>query len=280
MSVVRIVIVNYRTAGLVVDCLRSLAGEVAAEPDCGVVVVDNASGDGSAEALRRAIDAEGWGAWVELVPLDRNLGFSGGNNAALRPLLASSRPPDYVLLLNPDTYVPPGAVRALREFMERRPDVGVAGSRLEQPDGEPQRSAFRFPSVASELEGGLRLRVVARLLHRQVVGPPVRSEPHQTDWVSGASMLVRRAVFESIGLLDDDYFLYFEEVDFCRRLAAGWPCWYVPVSRVVHLVGQSLGVTGAGLAAARAALLVRVPPALLPARTTGGSTPCLPTSPG
>jgi GT2 family glycosyltransferase len=244
MSVVRIIIVNYRTAGLVVECLRSLAAEVAAEPDCRVVVVDNASGDGSAEAIGRAVEENGWGAWVELQPLGQNRGFAAGNNHALRPLLAAPRPPDHVLLLNPDTVVRPGAVRELAAFLEARPDVGLAGSRLEDPDGTPQRSAFRFHTAASEFEGGLRLGLVSRLLRRRVVAPPPRPEPHPADWVAGASLLVRRAVFESVGLLDEGYFLYFEEVDFCRRArAAGWPCWYVPASRVVHLVGQSSGVT-------------------------------------
>ncbi len=160
--------------GAVVDCLRSLAPEVAEQPDCRVVVVDNASGDDSARTLQDAIESEGWGTWAEVLLLERNLGFSGGNNAALRPLLASPRPPDYVLLLNPDTWVRPGAVRALIEFMERRPDVGVAGSRLECPDGEVQNSAFRFHTATSEFERGLRLGLVTRLLRRWVVAPPAR----------------------------------------------------------------------------------------------------------
>src|SRR5262249_13663738 len=118
MLVLRIVIVNYRTPGLVVDCLRSLAEEVRAEPNCRDALVENASGDGSAEMIGGAIKSEGWG-WAELLVLERNLGFAGGNNAALRPLLAEARPPDYILLLNPDTVVRPGAVRALVDFLER-----------------------------------------------------------------------------------------------------------------------------------------------------------------
>jgi GT2 family glycosyltransferase len=243
MVVLRIVIVNYRTPGLVVDCLRSLVEEVRTEKDCRVVVVENASGDNSAETIGNAIRAEGW-SWAELMVLDRNLGFAGGNNAALRPLLASPQPPDYILLLNPDTVVRPGAVRALVDFMERHPRVGIAGSRLEDPDGTPQRSAFRFPTFWSEFEGGVRIGFVSRILRGRLVAPPVEERPHQTDWLAGASMLVRRAVFESVGLMDDRYFLYYEEVDFClRSRRAGWPCWYVPSSRVVHLVGQASGVT-------------------------------------
>lgn len=243
MVVLRIVIVNYRTPGLVVDCLRSLVEEVRAETDCRVVVVENASGDGSAETIGNAIKSEGWD-WAELLVLDRNLGFAGGNNAALRPLLAAPQRPDYILLLNPNTVVRPGAIRALVNFMEQHPRVGIAGSRLEDPDGTPQRSAFRFPTVWSEFEGGVRLGFVSRILQGRLVAPPVEERPHPTDWLAGASMLIRRAVFDAIGLMDDRYFLYYEEVDFClRSRRAGWPCWYVPSSRVVHLVGQASGVT-------------------------------------
>jgi GT2 family glycosyltransferase len=128
--------------------------------------------------------------------------------------------------------------------MEARPAVGIAGSRLEERDGTPQRSAFRFPSLLGEWENGLRLGAMSRILERWVVAPPVRQEAHPADWVSGASMLVRGEVFQSIGLLDEDYFLYFEETDYCLRARrSGWECWYVPTSRVVHLVGQSTGIT-------------------------------------
>jgi len=128
--------------------------------------------------------------------------------------------------------------------MEAHPEVGLAGSRLEEPDGTPQRSAFRFPSILGELEGGLRFGPVSRLLANWVMAPPVLEEQGPVDWVAGASLIIRREVFESIGLLDERYFMYFEEVDFCLRARrSGWPCWYVPQSRVVHLVGQSSGVT-------------------------------------
>jgi GT2 family glycosyltransferase len=243
MKHLSIIIVNYRTPELVIDCLRSLVDEVRGE-DWRVIVVENGSGDNSAARLQETIEAEGWGGWVELLPLERNLGFAGGNNAALRPVLAAPQPPDYVLLLNPDTVIRPGAVHSLVEFMEQHPAVGIAGSRLEDPDGTPQRSAFRFPGIASEFEAGVRLGLVSRLLGRWLIAPPARDEEHPTDWVAGASMIVRRAVFESVGLMDEAYFLYFEEVDFCLQARrAGWPCWYAPASHVVHLVGQASGVT-------------------------------------
>ena len=127
--------------------------------------------------------------------------------------------------------------------MDAHPKCGVAGSRLEDPDGTPQRSAFRFHSVLGELESGLRLGVVSRLLSRRIVAPPVPDHTVQTDWVSGASMMVRRKVFNQIGLLDEGYFMYFGTYQHSLRAhRAGWECWYVPASRVVHLVGRSSGV--------------------------------------
>jgi GT2 family glycosyltransferase len=239
-----IVIVNYRTADLTVDCLRSLDAEVKSLPDVGVVVTDNASGDDSPDRIAQAIKDNGWDAWAQLIPLEHNGGFAYGNNQAIRPALESDTPPDFVLLLNPDTVVRPGAVARLIGFMHENPTAGIAGSRLEDPDGTPQRSAFRFPSTRSELDDGLRLGIVSRLLANARVAPPVRDDTHQTDWVAGASMIVRRQVFTDIGLMDEGYFMYFEEVDFCLRAnRAGWTCWYVPDSRVVHLVGQASGVT-------------------------------------
>src|SRR5262245_21951274 len=111
MARLRVVIVNYRTADLLVDCLRSLEAEVLAEPDCRVVVVDNGSADGSTEKLQAAIHAGGWQGWTQLIALADNRGFAGGNNAALAPLLAEPQAADYLLLLNPDTVVRPGALR-------------------------------------------------------------------------------------------------------------------------------------------------------------------------
>ena len=240
-----IVIVNYRTAGLTIDCLRSLAPEVGAA-GARVVVTDNLSGDDSIAQIQQAIDANDWSAWASLQPLDRNGGFAYGNNAAIRPALQSEHPPEYILLLNPDTIVRPGALTALSDFLDCHPDVGIVGSRLEHPDGVPQRSAFRFPSVLGEFEAGMRLGFVSRCLAGKVVAPPVPERACQTDWVAGASMMIRREVFERIGLMDERYFMYYEEVDFClRAYRAGWLCWYAPASRVVHLVGQSSGVTDA-----------------------------------
>jgi N-acetylglucosaminyl-diphospho-decaprenol L-rhamnosyltransferase len=239
-----VVIVNYRVADLAIDCLHSVAAEIGSVPGTHVAVCENGSGDGSAQRLHDAIHLNGWEAWCSLTALKVNLGFTGGNNAIIRPALNQSNPPQYILLLNADTIVRPNAFAALVAFMDQNPTIGVAGSRLEEPDGTPQRSAFRFQSPLGEFEGNLKLGLMTRLLGKWVVAPPVTDEPIKTDWVSGASMIVRRDVFEDAGVLDEGFFTYFDDIDFCFNAGkAGWPTWYVPASRVVHLVGQSTGVT-------------------------------------
>lgn len=239
-----VVVVNYRTANLTIDCLKSLVEEVRSLPGTQVVVTDNCSGDDSVTTLAAAIAENHWDDWATLLPLEKNGGFAYGNNAAIRPLMEVDQLPPYVLLLNPDTVICPGALTHLLDFMNQHPEVGIAGSRLQEPDATPQRSAFRFPTVLSELENSTRIGLVSQLLSQWIVAPPVSDVACQTDWVAGASMIIRKAVFDAIGLMDEGYFMYFEEVDFCLRAnRAGWPCWYVPASRVVHLVGQSSGVT-------------------------------------
>jgi N-acetylglucosaminyl-diphospho-decaprenol L-rhamnosyltransferase len=239
-----IVIVNYRTADLAVDCLRSIAGQI---PDTGrfhVVVVDNASGDGSPDRLREVIVGNGWDGWVSLLPLARNGGFAFGNNAGISEAMKSAPIVNYVMLLNPDTIVRQGAIRTLVDFMDSHPRVGIAGSRLENAAGAAECSAHNAPSPLGELESAARLGVLSRALHRYVVSPPMGESAHECDWVSGASMIVRREVFDEIGLLDEGYFLYFEEADFCSRAQeAGWGIWLVPESRVVHLEGASTGIS-------------------------------------
>ncbi|TVQ46370.1 MAG: glycosyltransferase [Gloeocapsa sp. DLM2.Bin57] len=243
-SLLLVVIVNYRTADLTVDCLKSLEAEVQNLPGTEVVVVDNASGDNSVEQIQKAIDEQNWQPWVKLIASERNGGYAYGNNLAIRPALESTNPPQYVLLLNPDTIVRSEAIATLVQFMEKHSDIGIAGSRLEDPDGKPQRSAFRFHSILSEFEGGMRLGMVSQLLSKWKVAPEVSDVDCRTDWVAGASMIIRLEVFKDVGLLDEEYFMYYEEVDFCLQAKRkGWSCWYVPESRVVHFVGQSSGVT-------------------------------------
>jgi N-acetylglucosaminyl-diphospho-decaprenol L-rhamnosyltransferase len=241
---VLVVIVNYRTAGLTIDCLRSLVDEVAAIPGgCRVVVTDNASGDDSIARIESAIRKNGWSRWATLVPLPNNGGFAWGNNQAIAPALGSADPPAFIYLLNPDTLMKPGGIRELLNFLEKNPKVGIAGGATVNRDGIPLSTGFRFHTVLGELEGGLRLGLASKILHNHIVATGAHTKPDQVDWVVGASMMIRREVFDAIGLFDDQYFMYFEEVDFCMRAKrGGWGVSVVPKSEIVHLVGASSGI--------------------------------------
>lgn len=240
---VLIVIVNYRVTDLTIDCLRSLEPELRAGPDLHVALCENGTGGDAAARLRTAIADHGWDAWCSLCEVFPNRGFCGGNNVVLRDWLTRPQPPEYFILLNADTVARPGALNSLVEFLDARPSVGIAGSRCEDPDGTPQVSAFRFQSALSELDRGMKLGAVTRLLRRWVVPQPIPNSPTPFDWVSGASMIIRRRVLEQVGLLDEGYYTYFDDMDLCfRARRAGWEVWYVPQSRVVHLGGQSTGV--------------------------------------
>lgn len=238
-----VVIVSYRVTDLTIDCLRSLAGEIGRVPGARVAVCENGTGGHAAERLRRAIDENGWDSWVDLTAIYPNRGFTGGNNAVIRPALESDDPPEYVLLLNADTIVLEHALDSLIGFMDEHPRVGIAGSLLLSQDGEAQGSPFRFPGIATELDRGLRLGLVTRLLSRWNILFPKSEHSCRVDWVAGASMILRRAMLDDIGLLDEGLYTYFDDSDICLRAArAGWETWYVPESRVIHLEGASTGI--------------------------------------
>lgn len=236
-----IVIVNYRTPLLVIDCLRSIAPQTSELAGGKVLVMDNDSRDGSVDTIAAAIEREGWHSWACVTALPRNGGFSYGNNAGIRLALAGRAA--YVMLLNPDTVVSDAAVHVLREFMQENLLTGIAGARLIDPDGGVDCSAHAFHSPLGELEGSARLGALSRLLKRHCVSPPVSDVARECDWVSGAAMVVRREVFDEVGLMDEGYFLYFEEVDLCWRAKhAGWKVSYVPGARIMHLEGASTGI--------------------------------------
>lgn len=238
-----IVIVNYRTAPLVIDCLHSLAAERARFPDFRVAIVDNDSADDSVVLLEAAIADNNWHAWARVVQSRFNGGFAFGNNIGIDLALTARVRPDYVMLLNPDTVVRPGAIEALIDFMNEHPQAGIAGSALEGPDGAVDCSAHNAFTPLGELICGSSLGVLARRWPHADVSPPVRASAHECDWVSGASLVVRTRVFDEIGLMDDRYFLYFEEADFCARARqAGWQVWFTPASRIVHLEGAATGI--------------------------------------
>lgn len=239
-----VAIVAYRAAPLTIDCLASIEPERVDLPNLQVVVVDNASPDGAADAVARAIEERGWGAWVDLIRAPVNRGFAAGNNIAIRRMHSCYADAGWLLLLNPDTVVRPGALRHLRDFMAARSEVGAAGGRSEDPDTTPQVCCFRFPNAANEVLGHLGIGLLGRLFQRHLTGLGIPQQPCPVDWVSGAFLLLRREMLDQLGLMDEGYFLYFEETDYLLRAQrAGWQCWHVPDSRVVHLVGQSSGVT-------------------------------------
>ena len=238
-----ILIVNYRTGPLVVDCLASLICELPALNEGRVIVVDNASGDDSVAQISAAIDGRGWGGWAELIPLPRNGGFAYGNNRALERVRALDPAFGAVVCLNPDTIVRPGALAALLGHFDADGRAGVVGARIEDEGGVRQRSGHPFPSPLGELERAARLGVLSRVIAPGEPLAPNGGEPCRYDWVSGACFAVRRQVFDQIGWFDEGYFLYFEETDFCLRAQrAGWSCSIVPQAEVVHFEGASTGI--------------------------------------
>jgi len=235
-----VVILNYRVTELTIDCLRSLAGRIVRVPGARVAVCENGSGG---ERLQAEIDRNGWGGWCSLTPVYPNLGFTGGNNVVIRAALASADPPEYVLLLNSDTLVHDGALEALVEFMDAHPRVGIAGSQLVNPDDSIQASPFRFHGIASQFDAAIRFALVHRLLARWWVVAPTPTRASACDWVSGASMILRRTMLGEIGLLDEGLYTYYDDIDLCQRaLRAGWETWYVPQSRITHLEGAATGI--------------------------------------
>ena len=241
---VAVVIVNYRTAQMTLDCVAALARERAAIPELRVVVVDGGSGDGSADILRAGLVVY---PWVTLLPLDINGGFGWANNQGMLLLLQSENPPDFIHLLNPDSLIEPGAVVALRDTLLAHPTCAAAGSQLINPDGSESGSAFRFPSVAREFFRGGQMNRIGRMLgiKEGIVFP---GGPAIVEWVTGASMMLRVDALRSVGLFDTGFFLYFEEVELMHRLTrAGWDMRFVPASRVMHVGGAATGVTDAEL---------------------------------
>jgi N-acetylglucosaminyl-diphospho-decaprenol L-rhamnosyltransferase len=235
-----IAIVTYRSADLTINCLRSIAAEGSDGLRVRVIVVDNASGDGP--LIAKAIEANDWSSWITVIEAPRNGGFAYGNNRAFEYAYERG-PPAYFHVLNPDTVVRQGAIGALVRFLEAHADAGIVGGRFEIPDGGEWTIAFRFPSIMSELAQGLQLGVASRVLRRWLASKQMSAAPERTDWVSGASLMIRRAVIDKIGGFDENYFLYFEEIDLCfRAKKAGFSTWYVPDSRVMHMLGQSTKV--------------------------------------
>lgn len=240
--ILSVIVVNWNTQDLLVACLRSLAAFSLAAADAQaaveIIVVDNASTDGSPARVRRDFPH------VRLIENPHNLGFAAANNLGIQ----ASRG-EFVLLLNSDAAVTPGALTNLVQFMQQCPPAGLAGPRLINPDGSFQASFAAFPTLTSEL-------LLATRLARWVIGPyapsptpRVRSgrfsasfieAARPVDWIAGAAMLARRRAIEQVGGLDEGYFMYSEETDWCWRFwRHGWQVWYLPHVAVVHHGGAS-----------------------------------------
>ena len=232
------VIVSYNTRQLTLDCLATLTDALeAARLDSHIWVVDNASPDGSAQAIGAAYPQ------VTLIASAENLGFARGTNVGLEAMSAQSSPPRYVLMLNPDTLVDREALPLLLAFLEQHPRVGVAGPQLRYGDGSFQHSAFRFPTLAMIFFDFWTIH--HRLLDSPLNGRYPRSryargQPFAVDHPLGAAMLTRWETLQQVGQLDPGYFMYCEEIDWCRRVKrAGWQIYCVPAAQIVHLGGQS-----------------------------------------
>ncbi|MGY3438340.1 MULTISPECIES: glycosyltransferase family 2 protein [unclassified Marinovum] len=235
------VLLNYRTAEM---CARAAQSAVAAMAglDGELVIVDNDSGDGSFEALTAFVAEQNW-PHVRVVASARNGGFGAGNNVGIRAGRADGQAADYVYILNSDAFPEPGAITVLADWLDENPDTGIVGSHIYGEDGALHATAFRFPSIASEFEGAVRLGLVSRLLRNARVPMETPTTVQPVDWLAGASLLLRREMLDDIGLFDETFFLYFEETDLCLRAKrAGWRAVCVPDSRVMHIGSVSTGM--------------------------------------
>ena len=241
---IAIVIVNYRTAEHVERCLVSLEGEIASVAGTQVLVSDNDSLDNSVERLRNFVAARAY-SWVTVLPLPRNGGFAYGNNAAITHLLAAAPAPEFIWLLNPDTLVSPGTLSAIIRFMEMHPRAGIVGTQIIDETGKAVSSARRMITPTTEFFGAARLGLLALIFPGNEAAIPPSPVAHRCDWVSGASLAMRSAVLNDTSLMDENYFLYYEEIDFCRRVGArNWEIWYTPDGQVMHVEGVSTGIRG------------------------------------
>ena len=245
---VLVVIVNYKVAARVIDCLTSLEPQIADYGNAQVLVVDNDSQDGSFEAIRNHVAEKELNDWVTVLASDKNGGYAYGNNVGIGPAIEAESGAEYFWLLNPDTIAKDNALSGLVDFLQKHPEAGICGSALENEDGSDCSICFRFPNIFSEFERSIRLGFVTKLLSKWKVPIEMGNQEEMVDWLPGASFMIRRSVFETIGLLDDEYFLYYEETDFCLNAKKkGWQCWYVPSSKVMHVAGESTGLAGIGI---------------------------------
>jgi GT2 family glycosyltransferase len=221
-----IVIVTWNGRDLVLDCLDSIR-EAKLELSYEVIVVDNGSADGTVECVERQFPD------TRIVALPRNIGFGAGNNRGLEVMRGR-----YAVLLNGDTIVMPGGLEACVRFLDRHPDVGVVGPQLLNPDRSKQNCVHNSPNLVSEILGQSLLR---RLFPVRYPSKRVDYDaPIEVESVLGACLFVRREVVDRVGMIDEAYFFFLEETDWCHRIRqAGWRVFHLPDAHVIHLYGEA-----------------------------------------
>lgn len=227
--VISVIVISYNTRQMTLDCLRRLhedLSDLAAE----VFVVDNASSDGSIQAVRASFPA------VRLIENSTNVGFGAANNQAMRMARG-----EFIMLLNSDAFPKPGATKVLIEYLRARPEVGVVGPKLLNADGSTQQSCYRFPTPAQCWRENLWISTLFR--DHAVLGDYshwAHDRERGVEWIVGACMLIRREVVARTGGFDERFFMYAEETDWQRRIRdAGWEIAYTPAVAVTHLGGAS-----------------------------------------
>jgi len=224
--ILSIIIVNWNATTLLEGCLQSIRESGASGFEFEILVIDNASGDGGARRIREL------NLGISVIENPENLGFAAACNQGIG---ASSGL--HLLFLNPDTEVRPGALDLLVSFMKNCPAAGMAGPMVLNPDGSLQKSVFREPSLGSEF---LRLFHLDRLKSSNTGPSRDKQRPIEVEILGGACLIVRRKAIVEVGGFDQDFFMYNEEYDLCRRVrCAGWTLHWVPNARIVHLGGQS-----------------------------------------
>lgn len=239
------VLLNYRTAPMTLRAAEAALADLETIGGSELVIVDNASGDGSFEMLRDAARVRGWteDGRVRVIASAVNGGFGAGNNVGIRARMSDGAEPDFVYILNSDAFPDPGCVGALLRHMETHPKAGIVGSHVRGEDDVTHCTAFRFPSIAGEFEGAARTGIFSKLLSHAIVPMEIPAVATVLDWTAGASMMLRGEMLREIGAFDETFFLYFEETDLCLRAKrAGWETWYIPESRVVHIGSVSTGM--------------------------------------
>ena len=228
-----IVIVNYKTPDMVIDCLESFFIEL--NNKTMIVIVDNASNDSSIEKISLWVNQKKLTNIIKIIASPYNGGFSSGNNIGIKSVSA-----DYYLLLNSDTLMRKNSISIMLDKIKQEKNIGLLAPRLEWPDCTSQESCFNFHTSCSELISSAKTGFITKLLHKYKVPQPVSESYKFYDWVSFACVMIRAEVLGQIGLMDEKYFMYFEDVEFCHRAKqAGWHIGYEPNAHVVHLRGGS-----------------------------------------